>query len=155
MLYTPTHQTYAPTRVFLASLAIAASAFSRKSQAADSLEPGRSYERTLNARSTDTYTLNLQKGSVVSFTLGDNGKDIVILMILGPQGDVRRAFSSELERDNETTRFLSNESGAWTFKLSAKAKESSAVWSAVPRSAAVVAPFFGAGCSAGAPRSSL
>ena len=114
--------------IFLASLMIASSAFWQHSQAADSLEPGRSYERTLNARATDTYTLNLQKGAVVSFTLKDNGKDIVILTILGPQGDVRRAFSSELERDNESTRFLSNESGAWTFKLSSKAKESSATY---------------------------
>lgn len=53
--------------IFLASLMIASSAFWQHGQAADSLEPGRSYERTLNARATDTYTLNLQKGAVVFF----------------------------------------------------------------------------------------
>lgn len=77
---------------------------------------------------TDTYTLDLQKQSVVSFTLKDNGKDTIILTILGPQGDVRRAFSSELGRDRGTVRFLSTESGTWTFKLSAKSKESSAMY---------------------------
>jgi enterochelin esterase family protein len=111
----------------VASLALAAGAFSQKSQATG-LETGKSYERTLSAGAADTFTLDLRKGAVVSFTLKDNGKDAVILTVLGPPGDVRRAYSSELQRPSGAARFLSNESGAWTLKLSAKLKESSAIY---------------------------
>jgi enterochelin esterase-like enzyme len=91
------------------------------------LEPDKTLERKLSAGSTDVFALDLKKDQIVSLTLKDQGKE-VILSVRGPGGDLQRAFSSALEAGGPCT-FLAQQAGNWTLKVSARARDASAAYS--------------------------
>jgi enterochelin esterase family protein len=91
------------------------------------LEADKTLERKLSAGATDVYALDLKKDQIVSVTLKDQGKD-VILSVHGPGGDLRRAFSSEVESGGPCT-FLVHQTGNWALKVSARAKDAAASYS--------------------------
>jgi enterochelin esterase-like enzyme len=84
------------------------------------LHPGDSIEKSVRAGITETYSLNLEAGDVVSLLFTDTGQD-VILTVQTPKGEVARRFSSK-NQQGQPVSFFAPESGAWQLALAGRDK---------------------------------
>ncbi len=91
------------------------------------LEPEKTVERTLGAGSSDSFVLDLHLGDLVSLKLTGKGQD-VILSVFGPEGDLSRAFSSEIV-GGDTIRFMATQAGTWRLRAAARSKDSPVTYS--------------------------
>ena len=84
------------------------------------LHPGNSIEKSVRGGATETYSLNLVAGDVVSLLFTDTGQD-VILTVQTPKGEVARRFSSK-NQQGQPVSFFAPESGAWQLVLAGRDK---------------------------------
>jgi enterochelin esterase-like enzyme len=89
---------------------------------ASELHSGDSVQNSLLPGATQSYSLNLQSGDLVSLDFIDTGQD-VILTVLNSDGQTARRFSSKLQGGEPLT-FYAAQSGAWQIILSGRAKDS-------------------------------
>ena len=88
------------------------------------LHPGDSIEKFVRGGATETYSLNLEAGDVVSLQFSDTGQN-VILTVQTPKGTVARRFSSK-NQEGQPVSFFAPESGAWQLALAGRDKASEA-----------------------------
>lgn len=86
------------------------------------LHSGDSVQNSLHPGATETYSVNLQAGDLVSLKFADTGQD-VILTVSTPGGEVARRFSSKLQ-SGDSLAFYAPESGAWQIAVSGRDKGS-------------------------------
>jgi enterochelin esterase-like enzyme len=87
---------------------------------ASELHPEDSIEKSLRPGATETYSVNLQAGDVVSLKFADTGQD-VILTVQTPAGEVARRFSSKLQ-GTQPIAWYAAEPGAWQIVLAGRDK---------------------------------
>lgn len=81
------------------------------------LEPEKTIERTLEAGSTDTFSVTLTNGWMVHLTL--RAKEDTLLSAIGPSGKVHRKISTQVQEGGPFT-FLAREGGPWNFVIQAR-----------------------------------
>src|ERR1700734_2696694 len=89
---------------------------------ATELRSGDSIQNSLRPGATETYSLNLQAGDLVSLDFIDTGQD-VMLTVLNPAGEAARRFSSKLQEE-QSVAFFASQSGAWQIVVAGRNKES-------------------------------
>jgi len=105
--------------------ALFATAFAQ-SRSPIQLEPEKTLNRSLAARGSDRFALDLKTDQIVQLTLAAQGQD-VILSVYSPDGRLSRAFLSEREKAG-ALQFLATQPGRWNLKIAAREENAPAAY---------------------------
>ncbi|HTB64845.1 MAG TPA: hypothetical protein VK727_01370 [Steroidobacteraceae bacterium] len=90
------------------------------------LAPEKTLNRSLAARGSDLFALDLKTDQIVQLTLEGQGQD-VILSVYSPDGRLSRAFLSEREKA-AALQFLATQPGRWNLKIAAREENAPAAY---------------------------